>query len=254
MAKYLDYAEYYDFVTAFWDDIPFYLEYARRAGSPVLELACGTGRVLLPLPVAGVEVYGVDISGNMLSLCRRKAEEKGLTDRIDLIRADMTTFDSPRKDFGFAHIALRSFMHLYTQEDQLACLRRIYEHLRSGAYLIIDIYAPIFEQLDQPVVGAFFIKKEFDLPNGNHVIRCDRFVRNDLVNQIKHTEIRFEEFLPTGDLLRERTLPLNTRYTFRHELSLLLERAGFECMDFFRDYEKNPFDGTGEIIPLARRR
>jgi SAM-dependent methyltransferase len=253
MSNYPDYAEYYDFVTPFWEDIPFYLEYARRAGSPVLELACGTGRVLLPMVEAGVEVYGVDISGNMLSLCRRKAEEQGLTGRIGLIRADMTTFDLPRKDFAFAYIALRSFMHLYTQADQLACLHRIYEHLRPGAYFIVDIYAPAFEQIAQPTEGAFLVKHEVELPNRNHVIRRDRFVRNDVVDQIKYTEIRFEEYSPSGDLMRERTLPLNTRYTFRYELQLLLEKAGFECVDFFRDYEKNPFDGTGEIIAVARR-
>jgi SAM-dependent methyltransferase len=189
----------------------------------------------------------------MLSLCRRKATQKGLADRISLIRADMTAFDLPRKDFALAYIALRSFMHLYTQADQLACLRRVYEHLRSGGYFIVDIYTPIFEQLAQPPDSAFFVKHEFELPNGNHVIRRDRFVRNDVVDQIKYTEIRFEEYLPSGELMRERTLPLNTRYTFQHELGLLLELTGFECLDFFRDYEKNPFDGTGEIIAVARR-
>ena len=53
--------------------------------------------------------------------------------------------------------------------------------------------------------------------------------------------------------MRERTLPLNTRYPLRHELQLLLEKAGFECLDLYRDYEKNPFDGTSEIIAVARR-
>ena len=198
-------------------------------------------------------MYGVDISENMLSSCRRKAEEKGLTDRIHLIRADMTAFDLPRKGFAFAYIALRSFMHLYTQADQLACLSRVHEHLRPGADFIVDVYAPIFEQLAQTAEGTFVMKKEFDLPNGNHVIRRDRFVRNDVANQIKYTEIRFEEYLSTGDLRRQRTLPLNTRYTFRYELALLLETVGFELVDFFRNYEKHPFDGTGEIIAVARR-
>ena len=254
MTDYLDYAEYYDFVTPFSDDIPFYLEYAQRATSPLLELACGTGRILIPLAEAGFEMYGVDVSQNMLSTCRRKVEEKEVTDRVSLIHADMTAFDLPRKDFSLAYIALRSFMHLYTQADQLACLSRVREHLRPGGYFIVDVYAPIFEQLAQTAEGAFFVKKEFDLPSGNHVIRRDRFVRNDVVDQIKYTEIRFEEYGPAGDLIRERTLPLNTRYTFRYEMVLLLERAGFKALNFFRDYEKNEVDGTGEIIAVARCR
>lgn len=253
MPEYTDYAEYYDLATPFRDDIPFYLEYAQETGSPVLELACGTGRILIPLAEAGFEVYGIDVSDNMLSRCRGKAEEKGLADHICLVQADMMAFNLPRKDFALACIALRSFMHLYTQAEQLACLGRVRDHLRPGAPFVLDIYAPLFEQLAQPAGGPFIVKQEFDLANGNHVIRRDRLVRIDVVNQIKFTEIRFEEYLPTGELIRQRDLPLNTRYTFRYELGLLLERAGFECLDFFRDYERNPYDGTGELIVVARR-
>ena len=253
MAEYQDYAEYYDFATPFWDDIPFYLEYARQAGSPVLELPCGTGRILIPLAESGLEMTGLDVSENMLNLCRRKSEEKGLTDRISLAHADVREFELQRRDFAFAYIGQRSFMHLYTQADQLACLAQVYGHLRPEACLIIDIYAPVFERLARAVEGAFIVKQEFDLPNGNHVIRRNRVVHNDLVSQVNYMEVRFEEYLPSGTLMRERTIPLNTRYTFRYELGLLLERAGFECLGFFRDYERNPFDGTGEIIAVARK-
>jgi hypothetical protein len=53
--------------------------------------------------------------------------------------------------------------------------------------------------------------------------------------------------------MRKRTLPLGTHYTFRYELQLLLENTGFEVLEVFRDYDKNPFDGTGEIIIVAQR-
>jgi hypothetical protein len=85
------------------------------------------------------------------------------------------------------------------------------------------------------------------------VVRSDRFVRNDRVMQVQHYEIRFQEYDAAGTLVRGRRLPLTTRYTFRYELQLLLERAGFEMVDLYRDYDKNPYDGTGEIIALARR-
>ncbi len=75
----------------------------------------------------------------------------------------------------------------------------------------------------------------------------------DLQNQIQHSEIRFEEFDQTGTLMRERTLPMDTRYTFRYELQLLLEKAGFEVLEVYRDFDKNSFDGTGEIITVARQ-
>jgi hypothetical protein len=91
-----------------------------------------------------------------------------------------------------------------------------------------------------------------DLPNGHTVKRWARFVRNDPRLQIQHHELRFEQLDAQG-AMRERTLPLTTRYTFRYELQMLLERVGFEMVDVYRDYERNPFDGTGEILAVAHR-
>ena len=184
MPKYVDYAEYYDFHHDIQMDVEFYLDYARQCGSPILELACGTGRVLVHLAEAGFEIYGVDLSENMLSACRRKVREKQLADRVHLTLADMSTFDLPRKDFALVYVPVRSFMHLYTQEDQLACLQHTYEHLRPGGIFIVDVYAPDFKLMAQEPDGPFILQREFDLPNGHSVKRRDRFVKNDLENQI----------------------------------------------------------------------
>lgn len=253
MTEYVDYAEYYDFDHDITIDIPFYLGYARQCGSPVLELACGTGRALVPLAEAGFEMYGVDLSENMLDICRRKVNEKRLEDRVHLTLANMAAFDLPRKDFGLIYVPVRSFMHLFSHEDQLACLRRVYDHLRPGGIFIVDIYAPDYELLAQEPDGPFVVRRGFDLPDGNHVVRKDRFVKNDLANQINHYEMRYEEYDASGTLVRERVVPLATRYTFRYELQLLLERVGLEVVNVYRDYDRNPFDGTGEIIAVARR-
>ncbi|MFQ5648403.1 MAG: class I SAM-dependent methyltransferase [bacterium] len=253
MAQYLDYAEYYDLDHNTQVDVEFYLDYARQCGSPILELACGTGRLTIPLAEAGHEIYGVDFSENMLALCRGKIEGNNLVERIHLFCDNMTRFDLPRKDFTLVFIPVRSFMHLFTQSDQLACLRRAFEHLRPGGLFIVDVYAPAFSVLAQEPDGSFRKRGAFELPNGHSVIRKDRFVKNDPVKQIQHVEIRFEETDGTGALVRERIVPMDTRYTFRYELQLLLERVGFELVDVFGDYDKSTYDGSGEIIMVARR-
>ena len=253
MSTYVDYAEYYDVDHSPQIDIPFYLEYAQQCGSPVLELACGTGRVLIPLAEAGLEMYGIDLSENMLAHCRRKVAERDLGDRAHLVLADMSSYDLPRKDIALAYVPVRSFMHLHTQEAQLACLRCTYEHLRPGGTFIVDVYAPSYRMLAQEPDRPFFVRRESPLPGGGRLLRRDRFVRNDLLMQVQHYEIRFEEYDAAGALVRERVLHLSTRYTFRYELQLLFERAGFEVVNLFRDYDKNAYDGTGEIIAVARR-
>jgi SAM-dependent methyltransferase len=256
MSEYVDYAEYYDFDPDPKNDLDFYLEYAKLTSlsrSPIIELACGTGRLAIPIAEAGFEIYGLDLSANMLAICRTKVENKNLTDNVHLSLATIAEFDLPRVNFSLAFIAVRSFMHLFTQQDQISCLQSVYQHLRVGGLFIIDIYAPDYEKLAEKPNQSFAYRKEFDLPEGHHVVRYDRFIKNDLQNQIQHFEIRFEEFDQTGTLMRERTLPMDTRYTFRYELELLLEKTGFEVLEVYRDYDKNPFDGSGEIITVAQR-
>jgi hypothetical protein len=119
--------------------------------------------------------------------------------------------------------------------------------------LIIDIYAPNFTYLSREPGGPFEVHREFDLPNGHHVTRQDRFLKLDLVNQINHYEIRYQEVDQNGILVRERTLPIDTRFTFKFEMQLLLERAGFQIIEFLGDFKKKPYDGSGEIIPVVRK-
>lgn len=253
MPAYVDYAEYYDLDHAMSEDIPFYVGYARETGGPILELACGTGRVTIPIAEAGFTVHGIDISENMLRVARRKISEKGLWDRVTLTHGDMAGFDLPEKGFSMAFVAVRSFMHLFTQESQLGCLGCTHRHLKPGGILVMDLYAPRYSKLAQPPEEEFTVRKEYTLPNGNRVIHKRRWMGTDLVNQINSETILFEEYDPDGGLVRTRTVPLETRYTFRYELELLLDKAGFVVQSIFRDYEMNPYDGTGEIIAVAKK-
>jgi SAM-dependent methyltransferase len=235
------------------EDIPFYLDCARQGGSPVLELACGTGRILVPMAEAGYEIYGIDLSANMLDRCKQRVAEHGVGDRVHLYLEDMARFEAPRADFGLAYIPFRSFMHLNTQAEQLACLERTFACLRPGGLFVVDVYAPSYRHLALEPDRPFVLRRETQLPNGHTLKRWDRFVRNDPILQMQHSELRFEEYDAQGKLVRERTLPLTTRYTFRYEMQLLLERVGFEWVDVYRDYARNPYDGSGEILAVARR-
>lgn len=252
--KYVDYAEYYDYdVSNITVDIPFFLEYAKQTGGPILELACGTGRVLIPLAEAGYNIHGLDISENMLRIAEKKVKEKKLSNLVTLTLGDMADYDLPVKDFSMAFITFRSFQHLYTQVDQLSCLECTYEHLRPGGLLIIDVYAPRYSKLAQPPDDEYRIHKEYTLPNGNKVLNKRRWRGTDLVNQVNTENFLFEEYDPKGELVRSTHVPLQTRYTFRYELQLLLERAGFRLLSVFKDFEKNLYDGIGEIITVAEK-
>jgi ubiquinone/menaquinone biosynthesis C-methylase UbiE len=141
-------AEFYDDVVPYRSrqDVAFFVEMAQRSGGPVLELGCGTGRILMPTARSGVEIVGMDASPLLLSECRRKlSRESGdVRARVDLVRGDMRQFALERR-FGLTTMPFRPFQHLLTVADQLSCLTSIYRHLNDGGRLIMDVFiSPAF--------------------------------------------------------------------------------------------------------------
>src|SRR5215468_967154 len=151
--SYYDYnfiADLYDHTTAYRErpDVLLFVAEAERSGGPVLEIGCGTGRVLVPTARAGIEIVGLDLSEHMLERCRANlaSEPEDVRSRVELVRGDMRTFDLGRK-FRLATIPFRPFQHLTTVEDQLSSLRSIHNALADGGRLILDIFNPKLESL-----------------------------------------------------------------------------------------------------------
>ena len=122
------------------EDIPFYIETSKDIETPILELGCGTGRLLLPLARKGHKITGIDISQKMFDITKKKLmrEPPEIKERVSLVKGDMRTFELNIL-FGGTLIAFNSFMHLLTIEDQDKCLESIYKHLVPRGRLIISI-------------------------------------------------------------------------------------------------------------------
>src|SRR3954470_512752 len=109
-------AELYDpWSASVVEDVGFYLEEARRAGGPIVELGIGTGRIAVPIAADGIRVIGVDSSPGMLEVCRERAQEEGLADLLDLRLGDLR---SPPVDERVRLVTcpFRAFLHLLTDE------------------------------------------------------------------------------------------------------------------------------------------
>lgn len=251
-------AEFYDHVVPYRDrsDISFYVDAATDAGGSVLELGCGTGRVMIPIARAGIEIVGIDLSSHMLDVCRERLglESKEVQDRVQLIQTDMRSFDL-NQTFSLVTTPFRSFQHLLTVRDQTSCIEAIYRHLKEGGRLILDVFNPWLEFLtkERPD-GEFGEEPPFCMPDGREVIRKHRNTTIDRFNQIIHAELIYYVTYPDGRQERlVHSFPM--RYLFRYEAQHLLERCGFECEDLYADYNKSPFGTTypGELIFVARR-
>ena len=142
-------ADLYDHVVPYRErqDVAFFVEAAQESGGPVLEIGCGTGRILIPTARAGVEVVGLDLSPHMLQVCRERVqrESEDVQSRIQLVQADMRSF-SLAQSFKLVTTPFRPF-HLTTVDDQLSCLVNIHRHLVEDGRLILDIFNPSLEAL-----------------------------------------------------------------------------------------------------------
>lgn len=256
--QYAPTAEFYDYVPPYQEraDVAFFVEAAQAAGGLVLEVGCGTGRVLLPTARAGVTIVGLDASPHMLDVCRRRLaqEPSAVQARVRLETADMRAFDLGQT-FRLATLPFRPFQHLLTVDDQLACLATLRRHLEPDGRLLLDLFNPRLDVLTRDDIGVEYPEEPgFTMPDGRKVARSHRTTARDLFNQINDVELIYNVTHPDGREERHvHAFPM--RYLFRYEAEHLLARSGFVVEQLYADYDKRPFGALypGELIFVARK-
>jgi len=270
-------ASLYDAVYADAGDTAFWLAIAPDpADGPLLELGCGTGRLLLPLARAGHTVTGLDLATSMLDRCRDElsSEPDAVRERVTLLEADMTDF---QLDTRFAQVfcAFGTFHHLGTAEQQLACLARCREHLLPGGTLVLDLInpdpaptavdaeattsvtaapapPPVCATTDElPSVGteqAEQIDTTVPWTEGRRVRSWASITDTKRALQLNRCEVTYEVIETDGSTRRlSETFPM--RFIFRYELEHLLARSGFRMVALYGDYDRSAFadDSLGMI-------
>ncbi len=248
-------AEFYDATLVYQErkDIEFYVSEARAADGPVLELGCGTGRVLMPTARAGIEITGLDASANMLARCRAKleAEPEAVRARVALVRGDLADFDLGRQ-FTLITIPFRPFQHLLTVEQQLGCLNAVRRHLAPSGRLIFDV----FHVEPTSVFDAAWMEEKEDAPaarlaDGRIVRRTVRISAFHRAAQINEVEFCWYVTHPNGrrEQIRWR---VGLRYYYRFEVEHLLARAGLKVTALYGDVDRSPYgDQSPDMIFVA---
>ncbi|MFX1558993.1 MAG: class I SAM-dependent methyltransferase [Promethearchaeota archaeon] len=244
----------YEGVGEFYDlfaddtDIPFFLEYARRTGSPILDLAAGTGRITFVLAQEGFDVVALEQSQSMSAVAHDKLKRtpENVASRIKLVRGSMQKFSLDQK---FALILVpNSFGHLLTTEDQLSTLRCVREHLLDGGIFILDLY-PGAQQYEH----ATFEDAPAKLPDGRTVSRSG-VIQSDFRTQIMHVELRYTVTDADGEVINRIDVVSKVSLIFNREVDLLIRMSGMHIEDEFGDFEKNPYtpDSGRRIFVLEK--
>jgi SAM-dependent methyltransferase len=240
-------ARYYDgtYASLRGSDIDFYLRLAGETGGPVLEIGCGTGRVLLPIARAGFECVGLDCSPAMLDVLRSKVPPPGLR----LVTATMQDFDLGSERFALVFSAFRPLQHLYSVDDQLACLACVRRALAPEGRFAFDVFVP---DLARTAVEEEPEHEENRFREGDDEIVRFATIRRDLATQIMDVTMRLER-RRDGAAVGEEFERFRMRWYHRFELEHLLARAGFEIAALYGGFDRGPYDHvSGEAVIVAR--
>jgi SAM-dependent methyltransferase len=246
-----DFGLLYDSVPLYKEraDVGFYVDEARKAGGSVLEVGCGTGRILIPVARAGCAITGIDSSRQMLERCRAKlaAEGREVQSRIRLAQHDMRSVNLATT-FALVIAPFRVVQHLITAEDQLRFLDTVLRHLAPGARLVFDVFNPRFDKL----VGADGVEREDTpeqrLPDGRTLRRTYRIARVRWLDQVSESELIYyvdgKRYVQAFEM----------RWYLLAELVHLLARAGFRVRTVHGDFARGAVrDGCPELVVVAER-
>ena len=223
-------------------DAGWYRQLARDAKGPVLELGCGTGRVLLPIARQGIACTGIDASPAMLDVLRAQDPPENLR----LVEGRMQDFELGGERFALIFSAFRVFQHLYSVEDQLSCLERVRAHLAPGGGFAFDVFVP---RLDRMAIVEEPEAEDVRFRQGEDEIARYVSVRRVQAEQMMDVRMRYER-VRDGEVMGEDVVTFSMRYFFRYELEHLLARGGFDNVELCGDFDGRPFaaDATSFVV------
>lgn len=247
-----------DYKAAGYDyDVPFYVEMARQAagrgGGAVLEMGCGTGRVLVEVARAGVEVVGVELSPEMLRAAERRlaAEPEEVQTRTRLVQGDIRSVDLGRQ-FSLVTAPFRVVQHLIDRADQKTWLANVRRHLEPGGHLVFDVFQPDYDL----VADSPFLTVDVERTDPETGRRIRRVSKSEHHPELQTFDVTFEWLVEgeDGTETTQDTVHQTVRWFTRYELENLLELQGFEILHVWGDFDQTPFGPHAEDIILHARR
>jgi SAM-dependent methyltransferase len=212
------------------EDVPFYVEEARRSGGPVVELGVGTGRLAVPIAVEGIRVIGVDMSAGMLAVARERAELAGV--ELDLRLGDFR--DPPVEGtFPLVTIPFRSLLHMETDADRRAVVRAVHGLLQPGGCFIFDVFSPTSEDVSE--THGRWLEREpgiFERADWNEQ-------RRTLILRVRDENVEAE---------------LSLAWLSVDEWRALLDEEGFDVEGLYGWFDRTPWDNDEDSIWVCRRR
>jgi SAM-dependent methyltransferase len=229
-------------------DVDIHIGFARRFGGPVLELACGTGRLLAPLAQAGFACTGVDSSPAMLERARERLQRLAVTATLVEQRLEVLKLDG---QFRTIVLGLDSFGLLIKREDQLRALRAVRAQMTHDGRLILDLANGNLRGSAEP---AEELLHDLTLPDPETGRPITKFIlrRAKPAEQVDELIFFYDE-LDERDYVRREMVELRLRWFTRFEIELLLQSAGWQVDELYGGYDLEPYGPTSDRLLIVAR-
>jgi ubiquinone/menaquinone biosynthesis C-methylase UbiE len=235
--------------TSGWGDKAFYRALIDEYGQPVLDVGCGTGRLILDYIADGLDVDGVDNSPEMLALCRENAQPRGLTP--NLYTQWMETLDLPRQ-YKTIIVPSSSFQLVTDSVKASEAMKRFFTHMEVGAALIIPFMVDEHpsDPNDPSEWGDWYLLSEKTRTDDGAVVR--RWIRGKSDTQFQDTENRYEIEIE-GEIVASETIKQSPalRWYTPEQAKQLCETAGLKVVQLYSGFEFKPALETSEVFTIV---
>ena len=231
-------AEYYDLIYEGRneEDKQFYLDEMDKTEGKILEIGCGTGRIYIPALEKGIDIYGFDISEEMIEKLREKAENKGLEPKVK--QADMTDFSYNQK-FSLIIIPFRTYLHNLTVQEQLDTLKNCKEHLEEDGKLILNFYLPDYEKVAEGDGSKSIEEIEKDGETFRREVEVSWQSEIEEVRKIHNRMYNSKEELVWESEFK-------TKIVSKPKFELLLRNAEFSDWQVYGGFNKDKLESTSQ--------
>jgi len=239
-------------------DVEWYKDLAKKANKPILELGAGTGRTILPIARAGIQIHAIEYAIEMRNYLLKHIsdEEPTLSDYVILIEDDMASFNLDTK-FNLIQIPFRGFLHNINRETQLACLTCCYKHLTPGGVLAFDVFMPSDSYMNQ-FKGKFSGIPRIDDPyplasNGSWLVLTEW---NDYDNGAKIVKSmhRYDMVENNGIITKSSLQILELAILYPDDIISLLKEIGFSNIKIYGGFAEEKIESNSQdLVILASK-
>lgn len=232
-------------------DDPFFRGIVAQYGQPVLDIGCGSGRLMLPMLGEGIDIEGVEPSADMLALCRDRAAARGL--QPVLYQQTLQTLDLPRR-YQTILVSCGTLHLVIDRAEVFDALRRLHEHLLPGGAVVLTTFAPwVYIKAEGPFGQEWHPRASKVLPDGTEIQKHGILEGVNKTEQTAEYAVRYRR-LREGTIIDEQICQTPTRWYFKHELTLMLEQAGLQVTSVSGNYTDEPVTDEHYVMAVISTR